>query len=146
MLTSCPASSAVADKVAGGIVVAAVNLFQARPVEVHGDRRVFTGVADTVDAAVAGEYRGGSVLRAPEELPGFPKAGVLCHGAVVCAVVALFEHRSYGAGVGAPGGVVVDLGCRPRRPHEDLQGVGAVVGVIAAGDVPAIGVARLPEE
>jgi hypothetical protein len=62
---------------------------------------------------------------------------VLLLQAVVEAVVALLEHRSGGAGVGAPRGVVVDPGPRPGRPDKDLQRVRAVMGVVAADQVPA---------
>src|SRR3712207_2902871 len=102
----CP----VADVVAGGVVVSAVHLSYPRSVEVHRDRRALARVSYPVDAPVAGQDRGGPVLRAPPQLPGLLQAGVVEPRAVVEALVALFEHGAPGAEVGSPGGVVVDVG------------------------------------
>jgi hypothetical protein len=74
----------------GGDVVAAVYFFRAGAVEVDRDRWGGSGVTYPVDAAVAGQYRGGAVLGTPVELPDLPQAGVLGYGAVVQAVVAFF--------------------------------------------------------
>src|SRR5215210_2806366 len=136
----------VTDVVARGVVVAAVNVLESGAVEVDRDGRALAGVSDPVDAPVAREHGRGPVIRAPAELPRLLQAGVLLLRAVVEAVVALLEHRSGGAGVGAPRGVVVDPGPRLGRPDKDLQRVRAVMGVVAAGQVPAFGVPRFPEQ
>ncbi|MDQ3912750.1 MAG: hypothetical protein M3305_13470, partial [Actinomycetota bacterium] len=57
-----------------------------------------------------------------------------------------FEHRSHSAAVGSPAGMVVDLGLTPRRPDEDLQGVGAVLSVEAIGHVPLFDPPRLLQQ
>src|SRR4028119_1327644 len=67
---------AVADVVAGGVVVAAVYLL-AGAVQVDGDGRPVSGVGDAVDAAVVGQDRRGPVLRAPGQLPALLQAGAL---------------------------------------------------------------------
>jgi hypothetical protein len=105
--------SPVADMVAGRIVVAAVHLCYPQPVEVHRDRRAPARVSYPVDAPITGQDGGGSVLRAPPQLPDLLQAGVLGMGTVVEALVALFEHRAGSATVCSPGGVVVDPGPVP---------------------------------
>src|SRR5215211_6920271 len=55
-------------------------------------------------------------------------------GAVVYALVALFEYGSHNTAVNSPGGMVVDPGLGARRPDEDLQSEGMVL--VAVGHVP----------
>src|SRR5215217_5880682 len=136
----------VADVLAREVVVAAVHLFQAKPVQVHRHRGLAVRVPDPVDAPVAGEHRGGAVFGAPGKSPGLFEAGVFRYGAVVEALVAFLEDGSRGAGVGAPGGVVVDPGLGPRGPGEDLEGERAVGGVPAMGHVPPLRTPRLFED
>src|SRR5918995_3438236 len=57
-------------------------------------------------------------------------------GAVVQALVTLFEYGSHCTAVNSPRGVVVDLGLGTRRPDEDLQRVGLVDTSVALGYVP----------
>jgi hypothetical protein len=66
-------------------------------------------IADPVDSRVTGEHRGGTVLGTPGKSPRHFETGVLESGTVVEPLVTLFEHGAEGAGVGAPGGVIVDL-------------------------------------
>jgi hypothetical protein len=56
-------------------------------------------VADPVDAPVPGEHRGCAVLRAPGKSSSLFEADVFRYGAVVEALVTLFEQRSGLAGV-----------------------------------------------
>jgi hypothetical protein len=130
----CP----VADVIPRRVVVPAVHLSYPRSVEVHRDRRALARVPYLMDAPVARQYARGPVLWAPPQLPGLLQAGVVGHGAVVEALVAFLEHGAPGAAVDAPGGVIVDLGPCSRRPHEDFQGVGAVLAVVAAGYIPLL--------
>src|SRR5215212_2281731 len=67
----------VADVVARGVVVAAVYWALPRSVQVHRDGRRVVGVSDPVDAPIAWEHRRCTVLRAPEQVPGLPQAGML---------------------------------------------------------------------
>src|SRR3712207_455800 len=100
--------AAIADVVAGGVVVAAVYLL-AGAVQVDGDRRPVPRVGDPVYPAVVGLDRRGPVLPAPGQLPGLLQAGVLEDGAVVEALVALLQDRPDHGAQGAPRRVVVDL-------------------------------------
>src|SRR5918997_3834123 len=110
--------AAVADVVAGGVVVAAVYLL-AGAVQVHGDRRPVCGVGDPVYTPVVGQDRRGPVFRTPGQLPCLLQSGVLEDGAVVEALVALFEDGPDHGAQGAPRRVVVDLRPRARGPYED---------------------------
>src|SRR5215208_7902476 len=56
---------AVADVVAGCIVVPPVQLPQPRAVEVHADRHRFSRVSYPVDALIIGQHRRGPILSAP---------------------------------------------------------------------------------
>src|SRR4028119_2339735 len=123
---------AVADVVAGRIVVAAVYLL-AGAVQVDGDGRPVAGVGDAVYAAVVWQDRRGPVLRAPDQLPGLLQSSVLSDGAVVEALVALFEDGTDHGTEGAPGCVVVDPGPRARRPDEDLHRERTVRGGAGGG-------------
>src|SRR4051812_22934938 len=68
-------------------------------------------------------------------------------GAVVQALVAVFQDGSHDATEGSPGGMVVDLGLGTRRPDEDLQREGVVLAFIAMGHVPAFfSACRLAQE
>src|SRR3712207_3048904 len=91
--------AAVADVVAGGVVVAAVYLL-AGAVQVDADRRPVCGVGDPVYPPVVGQDRGGPVFRTPGQLPGLLQVGVLEDGAVVEALVAFLQdgpdHRAQG--------------------------------------------------
>src|SRR5918998_2482666 len=136
---------AVADVVAGGVVVAAVDLL-AGAVEVDGDGRPVSGVGDAVDATVVGQDRRGPVFLRPRQLPALLQAGVLVHGAVVEALVALLEDGADHGTEGAPGSVVVDPGPRARGPDEDLHRERAVRGVDAAGHVPFLCLPRLIQD
>src|SRR5215211_3541299 len=73
----------VADVVAGRVVVTAVHLFEAGPVQMNRDRRLAVRVTDPVDAPVAGEHRGGAVLGAPGEVPRLFESGVLEPGPII---------------------------------------------------------------
>jgi hypothetical protein len=66
--------------------------------------------------------------------------------AVVEALVALFEHGSYGAVVGPPRSVVVDLSSSSWGPDEDLQGVGVVLALATMGYVPILSLSCLLQE
>jgi hypothetical protein len=68
-----------------------------------------------------------------------------CSGAVVEALVALLEHGTGSSAVGAPRGVVVDLRPRPCGPDENLQGVSAILSIVAVGHLPPFSVSRLFE-
>jgi hypothetical protein len=57
-------------------------------------------------------------------------------GAVVPALVTLFEYGSHSTAVNSPGGMVVDPGRRTRRPDEDLQRAGMVLAFVAMSHEP----------
>jgi hypothetical protein len=129
--------SPVADVVAGEIIVPTVYLPYPRSVQVHRDRQAVARVPYPVNASVVGQYARGSVLPAPQELPDLFQAGMIGPGAVVQALVALFEYGSHSTAENSPGGMVVDLGLGARRPDEDLQREGMVLAFVAMGHVPA---------
>ena len=66
--------------------------------------------------------------------------------AVIQALVALLEYRTHYAAISSPGGVIVDLCSCSRGPDEDLQRVGAVLGIEGTGHVPVFDRSRFLQE
>src|SRR3712207_5494633 len=120
--------AAVADVVAGGVVVAAVYLL-AGAVQVDADRRPVRGVGDPVYPPVVGQDRRGPVFGTPGQLPRLLQAGVLEDGAVVEAIVALLQDGPDHGSQGAPRRVVGDRRPRARGPYEDQHRERPVRGV-----------------
>jgi hypothetical protein len=61
---------------------------------------------------------------------------VIQAGAVIQTLVALLEYGAHSTAVNSPGGMVMDLGLRARRPDKNLQRVVMVLASIALCHVP----------
>jgi hypothetical protein len=136
LLCACLVFAPVTDVVARGVVVPTVRLPQPRSVQVHRDRRVLARITYPVNASVVGQDARCSVLLAPHALPKFFQAGMVQPGAVIQTHVTLLEYGSHGTAVNSPGGMVVDLCLRARRPDKNLQRVDMVLASIAVCHVP----------
>ena len=129
----------VTDVISRRVVVPSVYLSEPGTVEMDRDGRSRRRIANPVDAPLIRQYSRGSIFLAPLELPGFRQAGMVWRGAVIGALVTFLLDGAHDATEGAPGGMIVDLGGRTRRPDEHLQGRGSIRRIFAMGYIPVLG-------
>src|SRR5215213_3205648 len=132
----------IADVFLGRVVVPPVYLPKPGTVKVHGDGWFFGLVTYPVNTPLIRQHGRDPVFPSPPKQPELLQASIIGQGAVVGTFVAFFQGGSHDTTEGSPGGMVVNPGCRTRRPDEDLQRVGAVGVVVAVGYVPVLGPSR----
>src|SRR5829696_2265204 len=136
----------IADVVLGRIVIPPVYLPKPGTVKVYGDGWFFGLVTYPVNTPLIRQHGRDPVFPSPPKQPELLQASIIGRGAVVGTFVAFFQNGSQDTTEGSPGGMVVNPGCRTRRPDEDLQRVGAVGVVVAVGYVPVLGPSRFLQE